>query len=326
MCNSDGLSIKNLRVHYHVSDSPVCQAVNGVSFEINKGETVGLVGETGAGKTTIALSIMRLLQSPPGKIVEGSIEYKGEDLLKLSEAKMRQIRGSEISMIFQDPMAALNPIDTIGEQISEVIRLHSKCSKKEAMIAAQDMLEVVGIDRTRYKDFPHQFSGGMKQRVVIAMALACSPELLIADEPTTALDVTIQAQVLDLINELKTKYKTSVLLITHNFAIVAEMCDRIAVMYAGEIVEMGNKRDIFKNASHPYTQGLFDSLPAAAQGKSRLKPIKGLMPDPTNLPHGCKFAERCSFCREACLNSEIPVVEISTGHYVKCISRLEETK
>lgn len=320
------LSVKDLRVHYLVPDSPVCQAVNGVSFDIAKGETLGLVGETGAGKTTIALSIMRLLQSPPGKIMEGSIEYKGQDLLKLSELEMRKVRGSEISMIFQDPMAALNPIDTIGEQIAEVVRLHSKCSKVEAMAKAQEMLEVVGIDKSRYKDFPHQFSGGMKQRVVIAMALACSPELLIADEPTTALDVTIQAQVLDLMNNLKNEFGTSLLLITHNFAVVAEMCDKVIVMYAGEVVEAGTKRDIFKHTAHPYTQGLFNSLPAASLGKDRLKPIKGLMPDPTALPRGCKFSERCEQCRPECKRGEIPLYEVGPGHYSRCILAAEGEK
>lgn len=313
------LSIKDLSVYYFTGETGTCKAVNNVSFDINKGETVGLVGETGAGKTTIALSILRLIQSPPGKIMSGEIEFKGEDLLKVSEHQMQKVRGSEISMIFQDPMTALNPIDTVGDQISEVILLHNKVSRKEAYKMAGDMLELVGIDRSRYKDYPHQFSGGMKQRVVIAMALACSPELLIADEPTTALDVTIQAQVLDMMNDLRAKLGTSVLLITHDLGVVAEMCDRVVVMYAGEVVEMGSKRDLFKDTRHPYTIGLFGSLPGAQKDAKRLKPIKGLMPDPANLPAGCKFAERCDRACPECSRKEHPLVEVSQGHWVRCM-------
>lgn len=311
--------IDSLRVYYYPPEIPVCKAVNDVSFEVHKGETLGLVGETGAGKTTIALSILRLVQSPPGRIENGRIEFNGRDLLKLSEAEMRRVRGSEISMIFQDPMTALNPIDTAGEQIAEVILLHNKCTRKEAYLRACEMLELVGIDKNRYKDYPHQFSGGMKQRVVIAMALACSPDLLIADEPTTALDVTIQAQVLDMMNDLKNKLGTSVLLITHDLGVVAEMCDRVAVMYSGEIVEMGDKRHIFKETAHPYTKGLFNSLPGALKNEKRLRPIKGLMPDPSALPSGCKFAERCDRRRPECTASEIPLTEVSEGHWARCV-------
>ena len=313
------LSIKDLTVHYLPPEEPACKAVNGVSFDIRKGETLGLVGETGAGKTTIALSILRLVQSPPGKILSGSIEFNGENLLEASEAHMRKIRGSEISMIFQDPMTALNPIDSVGDQIAEVVHLHSKCSRAEARLKVEEMLELVGIDKSRYKDYPHQFSGGMKQRVIIAMALACSPELLIADEPTTALDVTIQAQVLDMMNDLKKKLGSSVLLITHDLGIVAEMCDKVVVMYAGQVVEMGDKRSIFKHTSHPYTKGLFGSLPGAFPDSDRLKPIKGLMPDPAALPAGCKFADRCEFCTEQCRAREIGLTEVSEGHYVRCV-------
>lgn len=314
------LSIKDLTVHYFPPDSLPCKAVNGVSFDVYKGETIGLVGETGAGKTTIALSILRLVQSPPGEILGGSIEFKGKNLLKEKQSFMRSVRGKEISMIFQDPMTALNPIDTVGAQITEVIRLHnSKLNKKEAFQAACDMLEMVGIDRGRYNDYPHQFSGGMKQRVVIAMALACSPELLIADEPTTALDVTIQAQVLDMMNNLKERLGTSVLLITHDLGVVAEMCDRVVVMYAGEVVETGDVRSVFKNTSHPYTEGLFTSLPGAAKDSKRLVPIKGLMPDPANLPKGCKFAERCNYCHPECTEQEIPLVEVEHGHWCRCL-------
>lgn len=313
------LSIKDLTVHYLPPEEPACKAVNGVSFDIRKGETLGLVGETGAGKTTIALSILRLVQSPPGKILGGSIVFNGENLLEASEAHMRKIRGSEISMIFQDPMTALNPIDSVGDQIAEVVHLHNKCSRAEAKLKVEEMLELVGIDKSRYKDYPHQFSGGMKQRVIIAMALACSPELLIADEPTTALDVTIQAQVLDMMNDLKKKLGSSVLLITHDLGIVAEMCEKVVVMYAGQVVEMGDKRSIFKQTAHPYTKGLFGSLPGAFPDSDRLKPIKGLMPDPAALPAGCKFADRCEFCTEQCRAREIELTEIAEGHYVRCV-------
>ena len=313
------LSIKDLTVHYIPPESPACKAVNGVSFDVKAGETVGLVGETGAGKTTIALSILRLVQSPPGRIMDGSITFKGESLLEASEARMRKIRGYEISMIFQDPMTALNPIGKIGEQIAEVIYLHENCSKAEATAKAGDMLELVGIDRSRYYDYPHQFSGGMKQRVIIAMALACQPDLLIADEPTTALDVTIQAQVLDMMNELKNKLGTSVILITHDLGIVAEMCQRVVVMYAGEVVEMGDVRQIFKNTGHPYTVGLFGSLPGAVKDSKRLVPIEGLMPDPAYLPEGCKFAERCSRCTEECRTKAVPLVQVGEDHWVRCL-------
>ena len=312
------LRINDLSVHYIGRDIGVCKAVNHVNLSLNKGETLGLVGETGAGKTTIALSILRLLDSPPGKVVSGTIEYKGKDLYKLRKSDMEQIRGFEISMIFQDPMTALNPVDTVGEQISEVIRLHEECSKAEAVVKAGDMMEMVGIPRERYDEYPHQFSGGMIQRIVIAIALACSPELLLADEPTTALDVTIQAQVLDMMNELKAKLGTSVLMITHDLGIIAEMCDRVAVIYAGEVVELGNLEDIFHQTAHPYTQGLFDSLPNSAGDSKRLKPIKGLMPDPANLPEGCKFCERCPYATEECSKTSPELTEITPGHWVRC--------
>lgn len=311
------LRIDDLSVHY-ISREATSKAVNHVSLTLNKGETLGLVGETGAGKTTIALSILRLLDSPPGKVVGGTIEYKGLDLYKLKQKEMQQIRGFEISMIFQDPMTALNPVDTVGEQISEVIRLHQNCSRAEAKVKAGDMMEMVGIPRERYDEYPHQFSGGMIQRIVIAIALACSPELLLADEPTTALDVTIQAQVLDMMNELKKKFGTSVLMITHDLGIIAEMCDRVAVIYAGELVELGTLEDIFHHTAHPYTQGLFDSLPDAAGGSKRLKPIKGLMPDPANLPEGCKFCDRCPYATEECQSSLPELIEITPGHLVRC--------
>lgn len=312
------LNIDDLSVHFIGREIGTCKAVNHVSLSLKKGETLGLVGETGAGKTTIALSILRLLESPPGKVVSGTVRYKGQDLYQLRKRDMEQIRGFEISMIFQDPMTALNPVDTVGEQISEVIRLHNDCSAAEAKVRAGDMMEMVGIPRERYEEYPHQFSGGMIQRIVIAIALACSPELLLADEPTTALDVTIQAQVLDMMNELKEKLGTSVLLITHDLGIIAEMCDRVAVIYAGEVVELGNLEDIFHNTAHPYTQGLFDSLPNAAGDSKRLKPIKGLMPDPANLPEGCKFCERCPYATEECSQRGPELTEITHGHLVRC--------
>jgi peptide/nickel transport system ATP-binding protein len=312
------LSIRDLTVHYITKEMGSCRAVNNFSLDIKEGETIGLVGETGAGKTTVALSILRLLQSPPGKIIGGEIFYKNKDLLKMSISEIRKIRGKEISMIFQDPMTALNPIDTVGKQIAEVIYLHQKASRKEAAKRAGDMLEVVGISRGRINDYPNQFSGGMKQRVVIAMALACSPQLLLADEPTTALDVTIQAQVLDMMNELKKNLKTSLLLITHDLGVVAEMCDRVAVMYAGEIVEMGTVKSIFKEPLHPYTNGLFEALPSNKSNSRRLKQIDGLMPDPSKLPPYCKFEPRCSKYGGKCRPEHPEFMEISEGHWVRC--------
>lgn len=312
------LSVKDLTVNYITKDMGTCHAVNDVSFELRKGETLGLVGETGAGKTSIALSILRLLPKPQGHLVNGTITYEGMCLNNVSEHQMRKIRGEKISMIFQDPMTALNPIDTIGEQVAEVIHLHQKVNRKEGIARAIQILEKVGIPGERYHEYPHQFSGGMKQRVVIAMALACSPELLIADEPTTALDVTIQAQVLEMMNQLKEELGSSLLLITHDLGVVAEMCDRVAVVYAGEIVEYGTVREIFKESRHPYTIGLFESLPSMKSTAKRLKPIRGVMPDPSNLPAGCKFASRCDHCTERCLKENPETVKLSEDHFVKC--------
>lgn len=311
------LNIKNLSINYITEDEKVL-AVNDLEIELNEGETLGLVGETGAGKTTTALGIMRLVPNPPGKIMSGEIEFQGRDILKLSEEEMRGIRGSQISMIFQDPMTSLNPVLTVGEQIAEVIQIHEKVSIKESMDKASEMLELVGIPGNRLNDFPHQFSGGMKQRVVIAIALACNPKLLIADEPTTALDVTIQAQVLDLMNNLKEKLKTSMLLITHDLGVVAQVCDKVAIMYAGEIVESGSLEDVFNNPKHPYTHGLFDSIPNLDSDVTRLKPIKGLMPDPTDLPSGCKFHPRCPYAKSAC-SVEVPKFG-GNGHKVRCLA------
>ena len=267
------LNIKNLTIQY-VTEDEVVSAVNGLDIELNEGETIGLVGETGAGKTTSALGIMGLVPNPPGKIVSGSIEFAGKDLLKESEEGMRKIRGNQISMIFQDPMTSLNPVMTVGEQIAEVIEIHENIGNAAAFEKAKEMLELVGIPGARANDYPHQFSGGMKQRVVIAIALACNPKLLIADEPTTALDVTIQAQVLDLMNDLKEKFKTAMILITHDLGVVAQVCDKVAIMYAGEVVEAGTLRDVYLSPKHPYTHGLFGSIPSLDEEATRLKQIQ----------------------------------------------------
>lgn len=312
------LEIKNLSIAYKTMDG-VVKAVNGVNLSIEEGETLGLVGETGAGKTTTALGILRLVPDPPGVIREGaSILFKGKEIMSMSKREMEDLRGEEISMIFQDPMTALNPVLTVERQIAEIYFLHRNCSKRESMEKAHEMLEMVGIPAGRGGDYPHQFSGGMKQRVVIAIALACNPSLLIADEPTTALDVTIQAQVLDMMNDLKHKMNTSMLLITHDLGVVAETCDKVAIMYAGEIVEYGSLRDIFKLTAHPYTQGLFRSLPSLDKAVKRLEPIPGLMPDPTSLPEGCKFSPRCAYADERCRREEPALEELGGGHYCRC--------
>ena len=315
---SNILEIKNLAIHY-VTDDEVVKAVNDISITLEEGESLGLVGETGAGKTTTAMGVLGLVPDPPGKIISGEVIYKGKDLLKLSDAEMRKIRGHEISMIFQDPMTALNPVLTVGDQIMEVIRLHQKVSKAEALKRAMEMMEMVGIEGGRCNEYPHQFSGGMKQRIVIAIALACNPSLLIADEPTTALDVTIQAQVLDLIDNLKKKFNTSLVLITHDLGVVAEVCDKVAIVYAGKIVEYGNLKHIYNNPLHPYTKGLFGSIPDFSHKAHRLNPIKGLMPDPSNLPEGCAFAERCPHATDACRSKQPEELEVETGHFVRCL-------
>ncbi len=316
------LSVRDLVIHYKTDDGLV-QAVNGVSFDIAKGETLGLVGETGAGKTTTALGLMRLVPDPPGKIVNGQILFDGKDLLAASKTQLRAHRGKDLSMIFQDPMTALNPIITVGSQIAEVIRLHEKVSKANAARKAAEMLRTVGIPEERLSEYPHQFSGGMKQRVVIAMALACNPHLIIADEPTTALDVTIQAQVLALMDNLRKQYNTAMLLITHDLGVVTEICDKVAIMYAGQIVESGNLADIYERTAHPYTKGLFGSLPSLRVKTRRLSPIQGLMPDPSNLPDGCFFHPRCPRATELCARRAPRVTEIEPGHTVRCL-RYEE--
>ncbi|MEA4919679.1 MAG: ABC transporter ATP-binding protein [Clostridiaceae bacterium] len=316
--NDKLLEIKGLTVQYVTADGAV-HAVTNLNLSVLPGETLGLVGETGAGKTTTVKTIMRILPDPPSKICGGEILFEGQDLLKLHSSQMRKIRGEKISMIFQDPMTSLNPVLTVEKQIAEAIALHSTLSRPECLQKALDMLEMVGIRRERGSDFPHQFSGGMKQRVVIAMALACNPSLLIADEPTTALDVTIQAQVLELMKDLKKKYNMSMIMITHDLGIVAEICDHVAIMYAGEIVEQGTTRQIFNYAAHPYTIGLFNCIPDLSDEKDTLIPIKGLMPDPSDLPKGCRFHPRCSVACEECSIKEPPVVEVEPGHFVRCI-------
>lgn len=311
------LDIKNLYITYESYDETV-RAVNGINLKINKGEILGLVGETGAGKTTTALGLMRLLPPDIGKIKQGEIIFDGKDIAKLSEDNMRKIRGERISMIFQDPMTSLNPVLTVGEQISEVVELHKNMSKEQIQKRVDEMLELVGIPSQRKNEYPHQFSGGMKQRVMIAIALACNPELLIADEPTTALDVTIQAQVLDMMNELKEKLNSAMILITHDLGVVAQMCDHVAIMYAGEIIENGTAEDIYEaEKHHPYTTGLFGSIPNLTVETDRLSPIDGLMPDPTNLPSGCKFHPRCPECMEIC-KREAPKDVVNGTHTIKC--------
>ena len=311
------LQVRDLVVEY-TSDGKVIHAVNGVNFDLERGKALALVGETGAGKTTIAKSIMRILPDPPAHVRSGQVVLQGRDLMKLNEADMRKVRGKEISMIFQDPMTALNPTMRIGDQIAEVIRLHDKVTKAESMQKAQKMLETVGITAERYGNYPHQFSGGMKQRVVIAMALANSPQLLIADEPTSALDVTIQAQVMEMIQDLIEKQGTSLILITHDLGLVATSCDDVAVVYAGEIIEYGSKEEIYDHPSHPYTIGLFGAIPNLESDVRRLANIEGLPPDPSNLPTGCSFAPRCPYATDRCRAEKPELCDMGGGHRVAC--------
>ena len=311
------LDVRDLTIQY-VTDSGTVHAVEGLNLQLGRGETLGFVGETGAGKTTTALGIMRLIPSPPGVVRSGEILFEGEDLLKKSEAEMRAIRGGKIAMIFQDPMTSLNPVMMVDRQIAEMIKLHRSVSDAEALRQAGDMLELVGIRRERMHDYPHQFSGGMKQRVVIAIALACDPGLLIADEPTTALDVTIQAQVLELMKKLKRQFDASMILITHDLGIVADICDKVAIMYAGRVVEYADKRSLYGNPLHPYTIGLFKSVPDLDEDVEELAVIPGLMPDPMELPTGCTFHPRCSMAEEACSRVRPEAVELEPGHFVAC--------
>ncbi len=320
------LEIKDLKVIYK-TDLEVVEAINGLILTLGKGKTLGLVGETGAGKTTTALSILKLLPSVTGKILNGSILFDGEEILKMDEKKMQAIRGNRISMVFQDPMTSLNPVLTVGDQIAEAIQLHNpEMSKEDVQKKVASSLELVGIPSWRSVEYPHQFSGGMKQRVVIAIALACEPELLIADEPTTALDVTIQAQVLSMIRDLRDRFNTSMIMITHDLGIVAQTCDDVAVMYAGTIIESGTAEDIFLNKDHhPYTVGLFNSIPNLDVKTDRLSPIEGLMPDPTDLPKGCAFSPRCPHAMEICHQKRPPVYTNNT-HNIACFLFLPEGK
>ncbi len=316
--NEPLLNIENLEVTYS-SGKKTVHAVNGVSLAIKKGESLGLVGETGAGKTTIARAILGILPSPQSKVTSGEILFHGKNLLTMDKNDLRSVRGGRISMIFQDPMTSLNPVMRVVDQIAEGIRVHRNVSKSEADEIARKMLNMVGISSDRAREYPHQFSGGMKQRVVIAMALSCEPELLLADEPTTALDVTIQAQVLELIGELKNKYSTSLLMITHDLGVVAEVCDYVAVIYAGHIVEYGTKQEVFDNPTHPYTIGLFNSIPDIKKDVERLSPINGLPPDPTNLPTGCAFSPRCPFADGKCRSMEPELRSICGEHLCACL-------
>ncbi len=312
------LEIRDLVAHYETEVGCV-QAVNNISLKLKKKTTLGLVGETGAGKTSTALSIMNLLPNPPGLIKQGEILLDGVDILKMSQEEQRHMRGNDVAMIFQDPMTALNPVMKVGDQIAESIMLHNSISVAEAKKRAVEMLKLVGISENRADDYPHQFSGGMKQRVVIAIALACQPKLLLADEPTTALDVTIQAQVLALMKELIRDRDMSMILITHDLGVVAETCDEVAVMYAGHIVEQGTADEVFNQTAHPYTEGLFNSLPNLKESGEELIPIKGMMPDPTHLPKGCVFAPRCPYAKESCTRS-MPELRKMKGetHYAAC--------
>lgn len=311
------IEIKDLVVEYRTR-SGVVQALNGLSLSIEKGKTLGLVGETGAGKTTAGLAVLGLIPSPPGVIVSGEILLNGKDLRALTDKEMDQIRGDAVAMIFQDPMTSLNPVMTVGDQIAEAIKIHEGLNHGDALKKAEEMLEMVGIPRERAKEYPHQFSGGMKQRVVIAIALSCTPGLLIADEPTMALDVTIQAQVLEMMKGLKEKYEMSMLMITHDLGIVAEICDEVSVVYAGRVVEHGTLADVFDNTRHPYTEGLFNSLPNIENQAEKLKPIRGLMPDPTDLPLGCPFYPRCDHAMEICRTKKPPKVYRNETHFVEC--------
>lgn len=311
------VEIEGLTVEYRTYEGNV-QALNDFELKLERGKTLGLVGETGAGKTTAALSIMNLIPDPPGVIVKGNIFINGESFLNKTEKQMESIRGRVISMIFQDPMTALNPVMRVEDQIAESIALHEKVSKSISVLKARKMLELVGIPEERGVDYPHQFSGGMKQRVIIAIALACNPDILIADEPTTALDVTIQAQVLEMINELRIKYNTSMLLITHDLGVVAETCDYVSIVYGGTVVENGALDDIFNHFRHPYTEGLFRSIPSLEKKNEKLKPIKGLMPDPKYLPSGCVFYPRCDYAMPICEKTWPEKIYRNKEHYVRC--------
>jgi oligopeptide/dipeptide ABC transporter ATP-binding protein len=318
------LEVNNLKTYFYTADG-IIPAVDGVSFKIDRGETLGIVGESGSGKSVTARSIMRLVPNPPGKIINGSILFKGENILTKKEKQMRMIRGNKIAMIFQDPMTSLNPLFTVGNQIVEAIIIHQNVPKREAVQRAVEMLKLVGIPspEKRIKDYPHQMSGGMRQRVMIAMALCCQPDLLIADEPTTALDVTIQAQILELISDIKEKFNMSVMMITHDLGVVAKIADRIIVMYAGKMMEYGDVEDIFANPLHPYTKGLMESIPRINSNEKRLKSIQGTLPDLRQDFKGCRFAPRCSCAKDICHSEEPPLVQ-NGSRIVRCFQYLSE--
>ncbi len=313
------LELKNLKTWYS-TDSGIAKAVDGVSFSLGRNRTLGIVGESGCGKSVTALSVMRLVPMPPGYFAGGEILWKGSDLLKISEEKMRRLRGNEIAMIFQEPMSSLNPVLTCGYQIMEQILVHRDISHAEAKARSVELLHLVGIPNPaeRFSSYPHELSGGMRQRVMISMALSCNPELLIADEPTTALDVTVQAQILDLIGKLQADTGMSVMLITHDFGVVAELCEEVLVMYASKVVEKGSVEQLFKNPLHPYTRGLLNSIPRLGSPKERLHVIEGNVPSAVNLPDGCRFAGRCPLADARCRKEQPPLVEYETGHEAAC--------
>jgi oligopeptide transport system ATP-binding protein len=313
------VEIRNLKTHFYTDDG-ISPAVDGVNLFIKRGETLGVVGESGCGKSVTSLSVMRLIPNPPGKIVDGEILFEGRDLLKLSESEMRKIRGNDISMIFQEPMTSLNPVYTIGDQIAEAITLHQGLNKKEALDKAVEMLRLVGIPLPdkRVREYPHQLSGGMRQRVMIAMALSCNPKLLIADEPTTALDVTIQAQILELMKKLKKDLGMAIMLITHDLGVVAEMAERVVVMYAGKVIEEGDVVSIFKHPLHPYTEGLLASIPRMDSNREKLHVIDGVVPNPLNLPTGCRFNPRCPYAIDKCRETQPALEQVAPGRYVAC--------
>lgn len=313
------LEVKNLRTYFRTDDG-VARSVDGVSFTLDRGETLGLVGESGCGKSVTALSIMGLVPNPPGKVEGGEILFEGQNLLEFSEEQMRKVRGNDVSMIFQEPMTSLNPVFTIGHQIDEAVILHQKVSKAEARERSIEMLRLVGIPapEQRYGEYPHQLSGGMRQRVMIAMALSCNPKLLIADEPTTALDVTVQAQILELMTKLQDELGMGMVMITHDLGVIAEVCDRVAIMYAAKVVEYTDVDSIFYNPKHPYTIGLLHSIPRLGEKTEKLATIEGTVPPPTNWPKGCHFCTRCAYADDLCWNDEPQLVEIETGHLVAC--------
>ncbi|MBD1380501.1 ABC transporter ATP-binding protein [Metabacillus arenae] len=328
MIHKPTLQVKELNVSF-LSEKKLVPAVDGISFEMREGEILGIVGESGSGKSVTSLAVMGLIPSPPGKIVHGEILFEGNDLTKYSDKQMRQIRGNQISMIFQEPMTSLNPLFTIGNQLVEALRLHTKLSKTEAKKRSIELLKLVGIPRSDeiVKEYPHQLSGGMRQRVMIAMAMACDPRLLIADEPTTALDVTIQSQILQLMKELNQKTNTSIILITHDLGVVAEVCDRVLVMYSGQIVEQGDVRTILKTPKHPYTKGLLKSVPNLIDKKSRLYSIPGNVPKPGTITMGCRFAPRCEAMFGQCLEDTPELYKMDrSGHEVRCFLYEEESE